>query len=192
MKEIQGNKKQLWKLFSLKSDFPRQCSPPVVGDNLDSCLSWSELKSKVWLSSLWFPFSIPSTILLRKIAVMEQFHKHYVHNYVVKITPKGTFLKNGKFFTTKFREKQNHWHIGITSCESLKMKITDNGRNVRPSVINWGFKIFMTFTAYFGSNPKLHGLYFAFHIYSNLLLFFLLHNLKRFLYVLVKLKSPCT
>lgn len=93
IKEIKRSKKQLWKLFSLQNDFPRQRSPPVVGDNLDSCLSWSELKSKVWLSSLWFPSSIPSTILLRKIGVMEQFHKHHVHNYVVKITPKGHTFK---------------------------------------------------------------------------------------------------
>lgn len=93
IKEVNGNKKHLWKLFSLKSDFPRQSSPPDVGDNLDSCLSWSELKSKVWLSSLWFPSSIPSTILLRKIGVMEQLHKHHVHNYAIKITPEGHILK---------------------------------------------------------------------------------------------------
>lgn len=113
IKEIKGNKKQLWKLFSLQSDFPRQHSPPVVGDNLDSCLSWSELKSNVWLSSLWFPSSIPSTILLRKIGVMEQFHKHHVHNYVVKITPKGHIFKQWYIFhNIKFREKQNqlYWH----------------------------------------------------------------------------------
>lgn len=97
IEETKGNKKQLWKPFSLKSDFPRQNSPPIVGDNLDSCLSWSELKSKVWLSSLWFPSSIPSTILLRKIGVMEQFHKqfheHHIYNYIVKITPKGHIFK---------------------------------------------------------------------------------------------------
>lgn len=93
IKEIMGTKSSYENCFSLRSDFPRQCSPPDVGDNLDSCLSWSELKSKVWLSSLWFPSSIPSTILLRKIGIMEQFHKHHIHNYAVKITPKRHIFK---------------------------------------------------------------------------------------------------
>lgn len=153
IKETKGNKKQLWKLFSLKSDFfPRQNSPPIAGDNLDSCLSWSELKSKVWLSSLWFPSSTPSTILLRKIGVMEQFHKqfhkHHIHNYVAKITPKGHIVSNGKFRTTLSLEKSKKYYIGITSCESLKIKLTVRGKNVKPNIINWSFKIFMTSAVY--------------------------------------------
>lgn len=53
-----------------------------------------------------------------------------------KLLLKGTFLSNDKLCTTLSLEKNKDYYIGITSCESLKIKLTVRGRNVRPNIIN--------------------------------------------------------
>lgn len=65
-----------------------------------------------------------------------------------KLLLKGTFLSNDKLCTTLSLEKNKDYYVGITSCEPLKIILTVRGRNVRPNIINWSFKIVMTSAVY--------------------------------------------
>lgn len=86
-------------------------------------------------------------------------------------------MNNGKFFTTLSLDKSRTYYTGITSCESLKIKITDNGRKVRPSKINWSIKNYHYFCTIFWAQSKNTWTRVCFSYLRNLLLFFFLHNL---------------
>lgn len=53
-----------------------------------------------------------------------------------KLLLKGILLSNGKFCTTLSLEKRENYYTSITSYESLKIRLTVRGRNVRPNIIN--------------------------------------------------------
>jgi len=53
-----------------------------------------------------------------------------------KLLPRGTFLSDSNFCTTMSLERIKNYYGGINSYESLNIRLTVRGRNVRPNIIN--------------------------------------------------------